>query len=338
MLDENKKHNEKPEKEERKRNSFKSGIWVFILVILVIIISRMELKTGKTSVPIIGISLGMFGIILNEWFTKKKLVTRLTVITSTIIAVWIVFVLWGDVILKAIFYRAPDDYELTAQEQKLLIDEWPGSEDMIKEGKLYGHQARLLNEIRTGMSYLEEKYPGYKFSINYRDDWAVTIIDYRVTEETTGESFKLRFDKNEGDGLQPEDNFYIYFIEDAYQEHMEEQFKQRLDRGIEIITTMTHTKGREYDISITMDDVISGRLELHPRIAVYISAEGMTEEECTQYVEKEMRTAIEEINLTGTYVLNFFITLEEAENAEIDKEYIYSDVIFWHQKGESDGR
>ena len=201
MLDENRKYDEKSEQRERKRNSSKSGKWMIIYIILVIIVFRVEPRAEKALVPIGGISLAMFGVILNEWFTKKKIVTRLTVITSVLIAIWIVFGLWGGIILEAIFYRAPDEYELTAQEQKLLLDEWPGSEDMIKEGKLYGHQAYLLNEIREGMSYLEEKYPGYKFSINYRDDWAVTIIDYWVTEETTGESFKLRFDKGEGDGL-----------------------------------------------------------------------------------------------------------------------------------------
>lgn len=275
--------------------------------------------------------------------TRKKVIKILTILVTGIIVLTmagIIFLplLWHSFINFLDKKFEPPVCEVEEWEKELLIEEFPYSEETIREGKLYEHQLELLNEIRTGMSYLEEKYPGYQFSINYRDDWAVTIIDYEVTEKTTGESFKLRFDKSEGDGLQPEDDFYVYFIEDTYHEYMEEQFMQKSDKVMKVITTMTHTKGREYDNNITMDDVISGKLELHPLISVCISAEGMTEEECAQYVEKEMREAIEEINLTGTYGLDFFVMLEETEIGEVNKKCIYSDVIFWHQEGENDGR
>ena len=228
----------------------------------------------------------------------------------------------------------PPVCEVEEWEKELLIEEYPYSEDTIREGKLNNSQLALLNEIRTGMSYLEEKYPGYKFSINYRDDWAVTIIDYWVTEETTGERFKLRFDKGEGDGLQPEDDFYIHFIEDAYQEYLEEQFKQRSDKVMAVFISITRTKGKDYDDKITMADITSGRLDISPLVNVRISAGDMTEEECAQYVEKEMQKAIEEIDLSGTYGLYFYTISEKSESVEASKRRVYSDVIFWYQKGE----
>lgn len=260
------------------------------------------------------------------------LVTGITVLTIAGVLLWHLFI--------AFLYKAfePPVCVVEEWEKELLIEEFPSyDEETIREGRLYEDHLALLNEIRTGMSYLEEKYPGYKFSIDYRDDWAVTIIDYRVTEETTGESFKLRFDKGEGDGLQPEDDFYVYFIEDAYQEYLEEQFKQRADKVMKVVISITRTKGKDYDDKITMEDITNGRLDVSPLVNVRISAEGMTEEECAQYVEKELRKAIEEIDLSGTYGMDFFPDLEETLNEEKKIKLVYYKTIFWKRKGDNDG-
>lgn len=263
------------------------------------------------------------------------LVTGITVLT--IAGLIFLPLLWHSFITFLDKKFEPPVCEVEEWEKELLIEEYPYSEDTIREGKLNNSQLALLNEIRTGMSYLEEKYPNYKFSIDYRDDWAVTIIDYRVTEETTGESFKLRFDKGEGDGLQPEDDFYVYFIEDAYQEYLEEQFKQRADKVMKVVISITRTKGKDYDDKITMEDITNGRLDVSPLVNVRISAEGMTEEECAQYVEKEMRKAIEEIDLSGTYGMDFFPDLEETLNEEKKIKLVYYKTIFWKRKGDNDG-
>ena len=107
---------------------------------------------------------------------------------------------------------------------------------------------------------------------------------------------------------------------------------------MKVVISITRTKGKDYDDKITMEDITSGRLDVSPLVNVRISAEGMTEEECAQYVEKEMQKAIEEIDLSGTYGLYFYTISEKSESVEASKRRVYSDVIFWYQKGENDGR
>ena len=274
--------------------------------------------------------------------TWKKVIKILAIVVigvATLMVVWLISLqlFWHSFITLLEKKSEPPVCEVEEWEKELLIEEYPYSEDTIREGKLNNSQLALLNEIRTGMSYLEEKYPGYKFSINYRDDWAVTIIDYWVTEETTGESFKMQFAKLEKDGLQPEDDFYIYFIEDAYQEYMEEQFMQRSDKVTEVSVSIYRTKGEGYDDKITMVDVLSGKLDLDPTIHVGILAEEKTETWCEQYAETEMQKAIEEINLSGIYVIDFYVIPERTENGGKSREYIDYSVIRWDREGENDG-
>ncbi|MCM1127548.1 MAG: hypothetical protein NC429_13885 [Lachnospiraceae bacterium] len=269
----------------------------------------------------------------------KKVIKILAVAAGGIAAMMIAGIIFLPLLVRssiAYLEKAfePPVCEVEEWEKELLIEEFPYSEETIREGKLYEHHLTLLNEIRAGMTYLEKKYPGYQFKIDYRDDWAVTIIDYWVTEETTGERFKLRFDKSEGDGLQPEDDFYIYFIEDAYQEYLEEQFMQRSDKVMEVAVNIISTKGKGYDDKITMEDITSGRLNVSPSVDIHISAGDMTEEECTRYVETEMQQAIEEINLSGTYMMYFFPDLGEAGKEGEKIEPVCYKMISWYRKGE----
>lgn len=274
--------------------------------------------------------------------TWKKVIKILAIVVigvATLMVVWLISLqlFWHSFITLLEKKSEPPVCEVEEWEKELLIEEYPYSEDTIREGKLNNSQLALLNEIRTGMSYLEEKYPGYKFSINYRDDWAVTIIDYWVTEETTGESFKLRFHTDEERKHQPEDDFYIYFIEDAYQEYMEDQFMQRSDNVTEVTVSITRTRGEGYDNNITMEDVLSGKLDLDPSINVYVLASEGTETWCEQYTETEMQKAVEELNLSGTYAAHFYIFPEGFEQVEENEKYIDYSIIHWKRKGENDG-
>ncbi|MCM1127546.1 MAG: hypothetical protein NC429_13875 [Lachnospiraceae bacterium] len=269
----------------------------------------------------------------------KKIIKILAIVAGGIAAMTIaglifLSLLWHsfiDYLEKAL--EQPVVCEVEEWEKELLVKEFPDSEETIREGKLYEQHRTLLNEIRVGMTYLEEKYPDYQFKIDYRVE-ALRFIGYWVTEETTGERFKLVFDKFEGDGLDPEDDFYIYFIEDAYQEYLEEQFMQRSDKVMEVAVNIISTKGKGYDDKITMEDITSGRLNVSPSVDIHISAGDMTEEECTRYVETEMQQAIEEINLSGTYMMYFFPDLGEAGKEGEKIEPVCYKMISWYRKGE----
>lgn len=270
--------------------------------------------------------------------TRKKVIKILAIVAAGIGVLTIAgLLLWHSffAFLDKVF--EPPVCEMEEWEKELLIEEFPSyDEETIREGRLYGDHLAMLNQIREGMFYLEEKYPGYKFSVNYRDDWAVTIIDYWITEEITGESFKLRFHTDEERKHQPEDDFYIYFIEDVYQEYMEEQFMQRSDNVTEVTVSITRTKGEGYDDKITMADIISGKCDLDPRIHVYVLAGEKSETWCEQYAETEMQKAVEELNLSGTYVIDFYIFPEGVEQVEENEEFIDYSVIFWNREGEND--
>lgn len=97
--------------------------------------------------------------------TRKKvikiLVILVTGITVLTIAGLIFFpLLWNSFIVYLEKKFEPPVCEVEEWEKELLIEEYPNSEGTIREGKLYENHLALLNEIRTGMAYLEGKISG----------------------------------------------------------------------------------------------------------------------------------------------------------------------------------
>ena len=172
---------------------------------------------------------------------------------------------------------------MTEDERRLLLNEFPDYADRIKEGKLYTSQYRKLEEIRFGMDYLERKYSGYKFRMNYIDGWPVTIDVCSISEEISGRDFKMNIWENEDEEFEAEDNFYGYFVEEQYTEYLMEQFSKREESVVQVTVRMPAMKGGKYGSNITIEDIISGKLDVGPKMDVYVAEKNLSKDECSKY-------------------------------------------------------
>ncbi len=249
---------------------------------------------------------------------KKKTITRvvctillsITVIGSAIsslggafnIGTWAMFTFWGIV-------DPPTVYELTEDEKKWLTAKF-GDEERIEEGTLYPSEEKHLKRARAGMAMLEEKYPGYQFCITWLDRYD-TWTGFTVYEESTGEKVVLNVEGDEESGYEVEDNFYEYFFAEKYAACIKEQFEKEGINDISVRTGAFSEDGREYDINMSVEDVISGKLEVWAIIFVDVYVgDDMSEEECEECAQ-EMQKIVENTNLSGSYHLYFMDTTKK---------------------------
>jgi len=200
-------------------------------------------------------------------------------------------------------------YELTEAEKKWLKAKF-GDEERIEKGRLYESEGRQLKRAREGLSVLEEKYPGYHFRIT----WLVrydTWTSFTVYEETTGEKVVMNVKEDEESGYEVTDNFYGYLFKDKYEAYLRELFDERGVENILIWVGLSTLAGREYDINMTVEDVVNGKLELWPSVHIDVYVGDMSEEECMKY-SQTLQDIIEDINLDGAYLIDFMnMTKEE---------------------------
>ncbi len=212
-------------------------------------------------------------------------------------------------------------YELTEAEKKWLKAKF-GDEARIEKGRLYESEAIELEKGRLGLSVLEEKYPGYHFRITWLDRYD-TWTSFTVYEETTGEKVVMNVEEDEESGYEVTDNFYGYFFADKYAAYIQKILEEKGINEIAVRTGMYRVAGKEYDINMEVEDIISGKLEISPCVYVKMYVSDMTEEECVKYA-KVLQGIIEDANLCGAYMVYFHnVTKEEMLSTGESGELIY---------------
>ena len=305
----------------------------------------MEKKTGKATyilAVLLGgsavIAMGVGSILLNTklmWlglmlaFTSALLVINvhkdkyrkpvMKVIAALMIFLTVVF-LGGNIFIALI--PEPKIYEMTEEEKTWMKKNFIYDEERIEEGNLLPVQGKTLEKGRAGLAFVEEKYPGYEFKLTYIEDM-MNMVDYGVKEKKTGYCFDIYIWENEDGTFRIEDNFYGYLFRDKYGDYLKEKIMENIEEECRVQARMTGVKGKEYDINMTVEDVVGGRLEISPRIYIDIPARGMTEEECISYAET-MQEGIEKIGLYGAYHMFFWdMTEEDVLHAESFENCIY---------------
>ena len=242
-----------------------------------------------------------------------------------VIVVFMVFLtvvfLWGDDIFMALMPK-PKVYEMTEEEKAWMKKNYIYDEESIEKGHLLSSQLDNLEKGRAGLAFVEEKYPGYEFKLTYIEDM-MSIVDYGVKEEKTGYYFDIYIWENEDGTFRIEDNFYGYLFKDKYVAYLEEKIMENIEGVCRVEAAISNVQGREYDINMTVEDVVSGRLEISPIIHVSMPANGMTEEECMSYAEI-VQKEIEKIGLYGAYHMFFWdMTEEDVLHAESFENCVY---------------
>ena len=299
------------------QNRKKSKIVTEIVALTAGIIGCLGYLTNITLL-LAGIFLGFIAVILAA--NLKKGIFRKRVLAEIIafIAIVVIFFSCGKETV----------YDLTEEEKEWLHKCYDNKydEERIEEGTLLPSQYRYVEMSREGLEFLEEKYPGYEFKITYLDPrWDMQA--FGVREKTTDYPFSMYISKNEDGTLEIKDNFYAYLFEDKYEAYVEEQIKEKIENVVKVNLYISSVEGREYDSSMTVDDIVSGKLEVHATIHINIAAKGMTEEECMENV-KLVEQSIKEVGVSGIYDI-FYRDMTEEEILSTDEyeKAIYAPII-----------
>lgn len=254
-------------------------------------------KRDKIVLGIIGAVLGvMLGAMLMP--TVKKLATQAgNYLLDGMVAVY-----------RKATYVAPVYYELTDEEKEWLIYAY-GHEDRISEGLLSEREAKRLKISREGLAVLEEKYPGYQFKVTRVAHYSEST-GFKVYEKNTGEIFLMEIKGDDESGYEVKDDFYGDLIADEVAAYIEEQFEKEGIEDISIRVAGVWKEGREYDINLTAEDVVGGRLKTWIILYVDIYAGDMSEEDCVEYAQI-IEQIMNKIDLYGSCHLYFKDTTKE---------------------------
>lgn len=294
-----------------------SSIVVVVIAALALLSSEVGYYLVNGILMHLGYLLGAIDVIL--LLNMKKGIFRKIVLVEIIVLCILDFKKW-DIILALL----PDSpvYELTEEEKEWMHGLYGKREERIETGELFSYQADDVEMSREGKKYLEEKYPGCEFKIRYLDPMG-NLHNFGVRETTSDYFFSMYIWENEDGTYRIEDNYYIYFFEDKFDFYIEKRIREKVERAVDVRTTISGVEGREYDINMTVDDVITGKLYKSPTVYIHITADGFTIEECMAYTEI-VKEAIKEIGIRGIYHL-YFWNMTEAEMISADK---YEDCIY----------
>ena len=72
-------------------------------------------------------------------------------------------------------------------------------------------------------------------------------------------------------------------MEEQYTEYLMEQFSKREESVVQVTVRMPAMKGGKYGSNITIEDIISGKLDVGPKMDVYVAEKNLSKDECSKY-------------------------------------------------------
>lgn len=251
-------------------------------------------------------------------------------------AIFFLFILLSIVVyflpqLKNIIISEPIVYEMTEEEKRLLKNLHMNVESYgtIDAGELSQMQVYELEVIRYANHVIEEKYPDIQFRICSAQNADVGYKFY-IKEESNDEFFEM--DVYDDKGLTEQDNLYVFFCGEAYNEYLEEQLKGKIAGLAEVECVFWKVVDGERSANISIENILDGELDAIPgRISLSISAKGKSEEECKNQ-EKIITEAVRQLQIPTNFWVYFWDeTEQEIWSEKKEKEEIY---LFWIQEGE----
>ena len=188
--------------------------------------------------------------------------------------------------------------ELTMTEEEiLLLGAAYGDVERLREGKLYDYQKEALEYLRKGLTYLEEKYPGYDPQIltfspaTKFTPWAQFLIkgegeqDYTLTVEKKDGSFVCL------------DDCYGRWLREDYDTHVMTVLR---NSGFTLCayTTFTVPMGMDIDADTTVEEFVAYTPKINRQTRLYLQAPADPEASAQQ-----IRDALKEAGLYGHYFL-----------------------------------
>ena len=211
--------------------------------------------------------------------------------------------------------------ELQPDEIKILSGMYIDNE-RIETGNLFSYQKDNLERYRFAKKYLLEKYPDYSFEIQYGEPKSKLMPQAEFTfisEIDEQKSYKLCvFDAQDSNDYYAEDNFYEAVFAEKYDAYLQDILTKEVEKVSAVNSLMPWTKGMEYGVDMTVEDVTSGQLELSANTTIYITDSQMTEAAFDESTEK-IKNVIQNNHFYGSFKIYVFedsFSIEELMKKE----------------------
>lgn len=225
--------------------------------------------------------------------------------------------------------------EMTQEEKdflcRLYIDE-----EKINQGELFPYQVRTVEQYRYAKEVLARKYPSYEFKITYCEPQ--TIMDeymelYFREEENgeVGEDIYTMYVYEEKDGYSAKDNFYDKIFSPKYEAFLYENLQEIEQDIVKIKSGMSFAEGDEYDENMSVEDVLTGKVEISPHTSIFIFKEKISDDEGDEIFDKIKDKITKELELNCScrvMVINDKELLEKAEHKALGEEECLYDKWF----------
>lgn len=161
--------------------------------------------------------------------------------------------------------------DLTETEKKIFTDTF-GEEKRFEEGRLFSYQIEALEQLRAGVSYLENRYPSHTFvtesftPANRFRPWA----ELRFKDEASPICLVKIFPSQDGKVFECEDNFYGYLIQESYDSRIEEILREA-GCSARSSTVFLSTAGSDLPADPSLEELLSYDPELGRQTALFVS-------------------------------------------------------------------
>lgn len=205
------------------------------------------------------------------------------------------------------------DYtEMTDQEKELLSAAYADA-DRIREGKLFEHQLEALEELRAGLTYLEDKYPDFPLLVlsfqpaNKFNPWAVLSL-----RDESGDTYTVTVTPTDGSYVCADD-YYGALLREAYDEYVSGVLQTGGFSALSY-TTFPEPAGSEIGADITVEKL----LEIQPRLSrsTHLFSEETQSHDDTA---ASLRECLVQAGLYGSYTLYFVPREQLGSAAELEE-------------------
>ena len=242
--------------------------------------------------------------------------------------------LWGE--------EETREYMELTQEEKELLCKLYINDEKISQGELLSYQVRTVEQYRYAKETLERKYPSYEFDIFYcapqtiADEHMMLYFEEPQGEETNQKVYTM-YVYEEEEGYSAEDNFYGKIFSPKYEAYLYENLQEVEPDIAKVKSGISSPQGDEYDENMTVEDMLSGKVEISSDTSIFILRENVSEKEGEEIFDGVKHKIINDLRLEGTYqvmIINDKDLLEKAKNKAISAEECLYKKIFhtWEEE------
>ncbi len=215
--------------------------------------------------------------------------------------------------------REPEvELVLTAEEEQLLINSFcvdEGDKLRVQEGKLYSGEEKCILNSRATLQYLEEKYPGIKFTIEYYEAPSVlgpsAPIIYYTDDSGSDKTYTMSLSEDANGEIIFDDNYYGTLIQESYDEYFMGLLNENGFENCITYTTMEEHFGMEVNGDTSVEEIL--KLDAHKKGYVFVEGSAADGEAIARAVEQLIRDE-------GMYGFYLVYVLEDIDSISSDAE------------------